>query len=115
MHELGIVFHIADSVVKIAEENGAEKVTRVVLEIGEVSAVVHSYLEDCWNWNANRSEMLKGCVLEVIPIPAVTFCEDCGGKYETVRYGKTCPLCGSEHTFLLTGNETNIKEIEVAS
>ena len=34
MHELGVVFHIADSVVKIAEENQASHIRRVVLEIG---------------------------------------------------------------------------------
>ena len=37
MHELGVVFHIADSVVKVAEENQARRVHTVTLEIGEVS------------------------------------------------------------------------------
>ena len=51
MHELGVVFHIADSVVKIAEENQAQHVRRVTLQIGEVSTVIPSYLIDVWNWN----------------------------------------------------------------
>lgn len=58
MHELGIVFHIADSVEKIAEENGVSKVLGVTLEIGEVSTVMGDYLTDCWNWNAKKSEVL---------------------------------------------------------
>ena len=33
MHELGVVFHIADSVVKVAEENQARRVHAVTLEI----------------------------------------------------------------------------------
>ena len=32
--------------------------------------------------------------------------------YETVKYGRTCPHCGSGETYLLTGNECIIKEIE---
>ena len=40
-------------------------------------------------------------------------CENCGKPYGTVEYGKICPYCGSEKTFLLQGNEFNIKEIEV--
>ena len=40
MHELGVVFHIADSVVKIAEENQASHIRRVVLEIGDRKSVV---------------------------------------------------------------------------
>ena len=31
MHELGVVFHIADSVVKIAQDNQAQHVRRVTL------------------------------------------------------------------------------------
>ena len=51
MHELGVVFHIADSVVKIAEENQASHVRRVTLQIGDVSTVIPSYLTDVWKWN----------------------------------------------------------------
>ena len=40
MHELGVVFHIADSVVKIAQDNGATRVRRVTVQIGEVSTVI---------------------------------------------------------------------------
>ena len=43
---------------------------------------------------------------------AVTYCEDCKSEYETVKYGKICPKCGSRHTYLLRGSEFNIKEIE---
>ena len=46
MHELGIVFHIAKKVESIAVENHVNHVAKVVLEIGEVSTVVPSYLED---------------------------------------------------------------------
>ena len=52
MHELGIVFHIIRSVEKVAVENGLEKVSAVVLELGEVSGVVPDYLADCWRWAA---------------------------------------------------------------
>ena len=77
MHELGIVFHIAKKVESLAVENHVNHVAKVVLEIGEVSTVIPSYLEDCWKWKCTKSEILKDCQLEVEMIPAVTFCEDC--------------------------------------
>ena len=113
MHELGIVFYIIRDVKKVAEENHVGHVSAVVMDIGEVSTVVPEYLTDCWRWAADKEEMLKGCELKVNIIPAVTRCEDCGEEYGTVRYGRKCPHCGSEHTFLLQGNQVEIKEIEV--
>lgn len=113
MHELGIVFHIADQVEKIAEENNVSRVHRVTMEIGEVSTVIPEYLVDVWNWKAAKSPVLEGCEMKVEIIPAITFCEDCQKTYGTVEYGKICPHCGSENTYLIQGNEHAIKEIEV--
>ena len=113
MHELGVVFHIADMVRDVAVENKATKIQKVVMQIGEVSTIVNDQLIDCWNWNANRTDLLRGCTLEIEPIKAVTYCEDCKKEYPTVEYGKTCPYCGSEHPYLIRGNEVLVKEIAV--
>lgn len=112
MHELGIVFHIIRSVEKVAEDNDLEEVASVTLELGEVSGVVPSYLEDCWKWATDKSDLMRGSKLITEQLPAVTYCEECGNTYETVTYGKTCPFCSSGRTYLLRGNEVNIKEIE---
>lgn len=37
--------------------------------------------------------------------------DDCKSEYNTIEHGKICPNCGSEHTYLLKGNEFMIKEI----
>ena len=113
MHELGVVFHIADMVERIAKENEAEHVRSVTMEIGQVSTVIPSYLVDVWKWNCKRVPLLEGCELLVETIKAITYCDACGKTYETVPQGKICPHCGSERTYLLTGNEVNIKEIAV--
>jgi len=114
MHELGIVFTIADRVKEIAKANNASHVESVTVQIGEVSDVVHTWLTDCWDWNAARTPILNGCKLEVITIPAITQCDGCGQLYRTVPQGKICPHCGSDKTWLLQGNETMIQDIRVA-
>ena len=113
MHELGIVFYIIRDVKKAAEENHVTHVDAVVMDIGEVSTVVPHLLTDCWHWAADKEELLKGCELKVNTIPAVTWCDDCKQEYETVKFGKTCPHCHSENTWLLRGNEVEIREIQV--
>ena len=112
MHELGIVFHVIDMVEKAASENQAASVASVTLELGEVSGVVPDYLADCWRWAAAKSELASGSELRIETLPAVTRCGGCGADYPTVAHGRTCPRCGSGDTWLLTGNEVNIKEIE---
>ena len=69
MHELGIVFHIIRSVEKVAAENDLEKVSAVVLELGEVSGVVPDYLTDCWKWAAAKSETVSGAELRIETLP----------------------------------------------
>lgn len=113
MHELGIVFYIIRDVKKAAQENGVTHVSGVVMNIGEVSTVIPEYLTDCWRWAADKEDLLKGCALKCNIIPAVSWCEDCSREFPTVQNGKTCPHCGGSNTYLLRGNEVEIKEIEV--
>ena len=113
MHELGIAFHVISEVDKVAEANKVSQVKSVTLEVGEVSSVVPKYLEDVWSWACeNRSTHLKGCKLNIIVAKATTYCENCQKTYSTLE-GKICPHCGSDKTYLLDGDQVNIRNIEV--
>ena len=113
MHELGVVFHCIKQVNEIAKENNVKRVNSVTIEIGEVSTVIPYYFEDCWNWAVKKETVLKDAKLYIEKIEAVTHCENCNKEYPTMAHGKICPYCGSEKTYLLTGNEIAIKQIEV--
>ena len=112
MHELGIVFHMIDTLTEVGADNGLTSIARVVLDLGEVCGVLPDYLQDCWRWAADRTELLRGAELDVHQIDAVTVCNDCGRTYPTLQHGKTCPHCASENTVLLRGLEIEIREIE---
>lgn len=111
MHELGIVFHIIRSVEDVAAQNNLRRVSSVTLQLGEVSGILPDYLADCWRWACDKKDLMRGCELVCEEVPAVTFCEDCQREYGTVEHGRMCPYCGSEHTYLVCGNEAVIKEI----
>ena len=112
MHELSIVFAIADSVEETARANQAKRVSSVSLQIGAVSMIVNSYLEDCWKWVSGKREVLKGAQLEIETIPAVSYCQNCHSTYDTFQ-GKICPRCKSPDTYLLQGSEICIRDITV--
>jgi len=112
MHELGTVLYVIEQVENVVEENHLSQVGSVTLQIGEVSGIIPQYIEDAWKWAIKESKYLKETELKVEKLDAVTYCEDCKKTYPTVKYAKICPYCGSEHTYLITGNEYIIKEIE---
>ena len=70
MHELGVVFHIIDSLEKVAIENEVEKIQSVTVEVGEVSTVIPHYLTDCWKWAVQKKPlMIDCCLLYTSPSP----------------------------------------------
>ena len=77
MHELGVVFHIMDSLESVAKENDVTQIQSVTIEIGEVSTVIPHYLTDCWEWAIKKKPLLTGCEMKVEILPAVTWCDTC--------------------------------------
>ena len=112
MHELGTIVYVIDTGEKLAAEQKLSKIGSVTLEVGEVSGIVPEYLADFWLYARKKSALLKETELKIENLAAVTFCQDCKQTYSTLEYAKICPHCGSANTFLVTGNEFNIKEIE---
>jgi len=113
MHELGIVMQVVKQVEEVAAENKVEKVTKLRLEIGEVSSVVPALFTDCFEWAKKKTQFLRETRLELIILEAISYCNACKETYKTTAYAKKCPHCGSYDTYLVTGNEINIKDIEV--
>ena len=112
MHEMGIVLHLAKTLDKTAEEEKLTRIAKVVLQVGEVSGIMTDLFTDAWDYFRVRHPVLAESELILETIPAVTWCDDCKKTYETVKYGRECPYCHSGKTWLITGNECIIKEIE---
>lgn len=112
MHELGIVMNVLEQVDSAAAEYQAEKVTKVTMEVGEVSSIVPDLFTDAFNWAKKKTDYLKDAELEMIIIEGRTYCRSCGETYRTTAYGKKCPHCGSYETYLLTGDQVIIKDID---
>ena len=112
MHELGTIYYVIDTVEKLMVENQLKAVSSITLEVGEVSGIIPSYLEDFWQYARAKTEHFQQTELKIEELKAVTYCQSCGKTYPTMEFKKICPHCGSGNTFLVTGNEYNIKEIE---
>ena len=112
MHELGTIYYVIDTVEKLMVENDLKEVASIILEVGEVSGIIPDYLQDFWLYARKKTEHFQNTELKIEELKAVTYCQDCGQTYPTMQYAKICPYCKSGNTFLVTGNEYIIKEIE---
>ena len=112
MHEMGIVVQLTRTLDEITKREKIKKIGKVTVQVGEVSGVVDQFFYECWGYVKTNYPALADSELVLEPMTAITFCENCQKTYETMKYGKTCPYCKSGETYLVSGRECIIKEIE---
>ncbi len=108
MHELGITQNI---VAIVAEHAKGTKVKRVILEIGKLSAIMPDAIEFCFDI-CSQGTILQGAVLEILEIPGLARCRQCGAEIHLEQPFGICD-CGSKLLDLIAGEELKIKEIEI--
>jgi hydrogenase nickel incorporation protein HypA/HybF len=109
MHELAIAQEI---VAQIAENAREARVTRVVLEIGKLAAILPDAVRFCFDL-CSEGTVLEGASLVIIEIPGRARCRECGGEVLLERPFGRCE-CGCTDLEWLSGEELLIKEYEVA-
>lgn len=114
MHEAALVAGILRMAREEACKHGAERITRVRLEIGLLACVEPQTLQGCFEI-FSEGGMAEGARLEICSAPLDCRCEDCGHAFrlETRRF--QCPACGGAHTEFKGGHGCRIVAIEVKS
>lgn len=108
MHELGITQNIVSIV---SEHANGKKVQRVLLEIGQLSAIMPDAVRFCFDI-CSQGTVLETAKLEIIEIPGLAVCGECGTEIVLEKPFGKCN-CGSNRLDLIAGEELKIKEIEV--
>ncbi len=111
MHELGIMYHIVEQVLKVVETNQLLEVEAIVLQVGELSSVVPRYLHACFP-AAVDGTLLETTKLEVEILRANGICTSCRKVYGLIENGKVCPECKGEEFEMISGTEFYLKEIK---
>lgn len=111
MHELGIVKQIAATIEDIAVQNNENHISKLVLEIGELSQVIPEFVEDIWDDFCNTDPMLEGCELEIEIPEALVFCKTCGTSYHPTEEKASCPNCGFKNFRIIDGGQLLIKSL----
>jgi hydrogenase nickel incorporation protein HypA/HybF len=108
MHELGITQNI---VAIVSEKAGNQKVIRIKLEIGALSAIVPDAIRFCFDICTDDT-VLKGAALEIEEVAGRGRCNSCGEEMPLSLMAGTCS-CGSRDITCIAGQELKIREMEV--
>ena len=110
MHELALSDNIVRTVLD-ACGTVPEKVRKIGLEVGALSAVNVSSLEFCMQAMLEQSGMAQAQV-EIKEVPASVECA-CGRTYEPTDMFSPCPDCGGFDRRVVAGTDVTIQYVEV--
>ncbi len=110
MHELGVVIEVIQTVENFALQNNLTKIDTLVLQIGELSAMIPRYIEACYP-AAVDGTTLEHTKLVIEVIPGNALCSSCSKVFNVIANNSVCPNCKSDKWELLSGKEFMIKEI----
>ncbi|MEL7236804.1 MAG: hydrogenase maturation nickel metallochaperone HypA [Chloroflexota bacterium] len=113
MHELSIAYSLVNTAEAAARDAGVTAVSRVYLQLGAISGVVHDALLFSYDI-ATEGTLLEGSTLEIEVLPVIVFCDRCHEftQLESVQAFR-CAQCGNPTADLRQGKEIELVSLEV--
>ncbi len=113
MHELSLLVEVVKIVEDLVVKNKIQKLRAIVLQVGEVSSVIPSFMEEYFPVVTLDKPFFKDTQLEIEMIPGEAKCLDCGEVFNILKTDGYCPKCHSFEKEVLRGREFLIKELVV--
>lgn len=87
---------VLDTALRVVEEHGGKKVTKITLKVGLMSGIVSTYVQSFFDV-ISKDTAASGAELVIEPDPAVFLCRKCGAQtvYEALGPEYVCEHCGS--------------------
>lgn len=112
MHELSVCQGLIRQVEKIAADNNATAVDRILLKVGPLSGVEPDLLEHAFSI-AREGTIAAEARLEVETGPVCVSCRICEGGGEVTVNRLVCPDCGDWQVDVTEGEEMLLLSLEI--
>ena len=112
MHEAGLVSVLIENLLELKDRQGAKRIVKFRVVMGELSGVDPEVFAMAYQTMSKTVEELKDARMEMVKIPARLRCEDCGREFSG-NYFSACPECGSYMKTVLSGEELELREVEL--
>lgn len=111
MHEIGMLYQLAELAVNCARDNHVEQIQSVSVEIGELSGGLPHVFEEYFPYIAQRYPELEHAELKLHIIPGEALCTVCSSLYNVMRQEGKCPKCRSRDKKILGGRDIRLMNI----
>jgi hydrogenase nickel incorporation protein HypA/HybF len=112
MHELSIMQSAIETALGRAQENGANRICELRLQVGALSGVVPEALLFAFE-ALTPGTLLEGGTLRIEHVPARFHCGTCARDFESESMLADCPTCGAISRDLRAGRELQILAMEI--
>ena len=112
MHELSVCQGLLREVARVAAENDALAVDRIVLQVGALSGVEPPLLQRAFEV-ARAGTLAAAAKLEIREGPVVVHCGQCGSRGEVAVNRLVCPDCGDWRVQVAEGEELLLLTIDI--
>ncbi len=112
MHELGVLSAVVKTVEDIAKKENIQTITKLVLEVGELSGMVPRYIENCYPAAVYKT-FLENTELDMNVVEGIVKCKRCGEEFSAYKNDFVCPICKGKDLDIISGKDFIIKEIIV--
>lgn len=109
MHEMSIT----QGIIELCLEHAAgRRVRSLEIEIGKLGSVVPEAIEFCFE-ACSSDTLLEGARLNIIRVPGLGLCQECGRETPLEELYGACRNCGGNRITVVSGEELRVRAIEV--
>ncbi len=114
MHELPITEDILKIALSHGEKNGAKRIVRINLVIGELTDLIDEWVQRYFEYLA-KDTIAAEAKLIIERVPITVMCPECKKPFvvDKKKLDFACPVCGQKGTELIRGREFTVKSIEI--
>lgn len=112
MHELSVCLSLMQQVNQIAREKNAQRVTKIVLNIGPLSGVEPALLRQAYPLAAAET-VAADALLVMESADIVVHCSQCDAESKATANRLLCAACGDYRTRVIAGDELTLMSVEV--
>jgi hydrogenase nickel incorporation protein HypA/HybF len=112
MHELSVAQGLLEIIEQEARPYPGARVTRVLVRIGKLSAVVPDALRFAFE-AITRGGIAEGALLEIEEVPLRIRCRQCAEEFAVDDPFMLCPRCEGIDVEMVSGRELEIQSMEI--